>query len=89
MFVDCNYDKKKLSLLAPNEKEFYNNTDFDIDLCDTINVKYQSGIIYADVDGNNVTVDKRYVHINSQTYLKNIKYIYDKDDNSTLRIKRK
>lgn len=89
LFVDCNYDKKKLSLLAPNEKEFYNNTDFDIDLCDTINVKCQSGIIYADVDGNNVTVDKRYVHINSQTYLKNIKYIYDKDDNSTLRIKRK
>ncbi len=89
MFVDCNYDKEKLSLLAPNEKVFYNNVDFDIDLCDTVNVKYNSGIIYATVDGNDITVNKKYVTLNSQTYLKNIKYIYDKDVDTKISMKRK
>lgn len=44
-----------------NNKIFYNNCDFNIDLCEGITVQYQSGVVYAKVNDSNVVINKKYV----------------------------
>ena len=60
LFVNCNYDNEKLSSLAKKAtKNFLNNYDFNIDLCEQVNVKYQSGVIFANVNNAQIEINKK------------------------------
>lgn len=89
LFVDCDYDNEKLSLLAKNRKEFLNNYDFNIDLCEQVNVKYQSGIISANINNIPIEIDKNYVTVNqSLCYARKAKYIYGDGDDTIISIRK-
>lgn len=89
LFVNCNYDNEKLSSLAKNDKEFLNNYDFDIDLCEQVNVKYQSGVIFANVNNAQIEINKKYVIINKNLcYQRKTKYIYDNNDDTIISIRK-
>ena len=89
LFVNCNYDNEKLSSLAKNDKEFLNNYDFDIDLCEQVNVKYQSGVIFANVNNAQIEINKKYVVINKKLcYQRKTKYIYDNNDDTVISIRK-
>lgn len=89
LFVNCNYDNEKLSSLAKNDKEFLNNYDFDIDLCEQVNVKYQSGVIFANVNNAQIEINKKYVVINKNLcYQRKTKYIYDNNDDTIISIRK-
>ena len=79
LFVNCNYDNEKLSSLAKNDKEFLNNYDFDIDLCEQVNVKYQSGVIFANVNNAQIEINKNMLLLTKSLLSKKNKiYLYVK-----------
>ena len=89
LFVDCDYDNEKLSSLAKNRKEFLNNYDFNIDLCEQVNVKYQSGVISANINNIPIEIDKNYVTVNqSLCYVRKAKYIYGDGDDTIISIRK-
>ncbi len=89
LFIDCDYDNEKLSSLAENDKEFLNNYDFDIDLCEQVNVKYQSGVILANVNNAQIEINKNYVTVNqSVSYQRKTRYIYGDGDDTVISIRK-
>ena len=89
IFVDCDYDNDKLSNLAMNNKIFYNNCDFNIDLCEGITVQYQSGVVYAKVNNSNVVINKKYVIVDDYfSCLRKSKYINDNDVDTVIGIRK-
>lgn len=89
LFVDCKYDNEKLSALTSANKEFLNKCDFNIDLCDTLNVKYHSGIVFANVNGAEIEINDKYVVINQNLcYQRKTKYIYGNDDETVISIRK-
>ena len=66
-----------------------NNYDFDIDLCEQVNVKYQSGVIFANVNNAQIEINKKYVVINKNLcYQRKTKYIYDNNDDTIISIRK-
>ena len=66
-----------------------NNYDFDIDLCEQVNVKYQSGVIFANVNNAQIEINKKYVIINKNLcYQRKTKYIYDNNDDTIISIRK-
>ena len=89
LFIDCEYDNEKLSSLAENHKEFLNNYDFDIDLCEQVNVKYQSGVVLANVNNAKIEINKNYVTVNqSISYQRKTRYIYGDGDDTIISIRK-
>ena len=70
-------------------KKFLNNYDFDIDLCEQVNVKYQSGVIFANVNNAQIEINKKYVVINKNLcYQRKTKYNYDNNDDTIISIRK-
>ena len=89
LFIDCDYDNEKLSSLAVDDKEFLNNYDFNIDLCEQVNVKYQSGVVLANVNNTQIEINKNYVVVNQNIcYQRKTRYIYGDGDDTVISIRK-
>ena len=89
LFIDCDYDNEKLSSLAVDDKEFLNNYDFNIDLCEQVNVKYQSGVVLANVNNTQIEINKNYVVVNQNIcYQRKTRYIYGDGNDTVISIRK-
>lgn len=54
-----------------------------------VNVKYQSGVIFANVNNAQIEINKKYVVINKKLcYQRKTKYIYDNNDDTVISIRK-
>lgn len=80
LFVDCEYDRKRLTESVKCDYIFAKKKDFTVDLCDDISVKYDSGTVYIKLYDSRAVVTDDFITVNNYRTAKGRDKVYNTDE---------